>query len=451
MPLSGSSARPNAALLLAAVLVPAAALVADARADEPAPAPAPAASPVTSPNASGATPVADPEGAPPDGLEAAIKNGKIKLNINARLGFADFDNGTDAAFAPTVRTRLGYETAPVDGFVGYLEFENVKAVDDDSYNSTQNGVTDHAVIADVEVTEVNQAWVAWTAPEKGALAIKAGRQVIALDDQRFIGHVGWRQDQQTFDAVRFTTDAGVDNLELTAGYLAQVNRIFGEEADFDSESFFVNAGYGGQSQKSGKPKFSAFVYGLDLEAAALSSLTIGARVQGAHALGEGKGSLLYAASVATQSDYGDNPNSYDALYYFGDLGYKTADLGTIGAGIEVLGSDDGVPFTTPLATLHKFNGFADVFLATPADGLVDVYAYYALPLPKESKATAKIIGHFFQTEDGNDDLGWELDAVSTYKLTDNVKLLAKFAYFDGEEDGGPFDRTRFTLDLNYSF
>ena len=304
------------------------------------------------------------------------------------------------------------------------------------------------MVADVDVTEVNQAWIAYTSEEKGAFTGKFGRQVITLDDHRFIGHVGWRQDQQTFDALRFTNDLGVDGLTLTGGYIDQVNRIFGEEADFDGESFFVNGTYA----IKGGPKVTGFVYGLDFDNSAVnSSITVGGRLTGTHKLGEGNGSLKYAASVATQSDFGDNPVSYDALYVAGDLAWASPDLGTIGAGIEVLGSDDGAfAFRTPLATLHKFNGFADVFLVTPNAGLIDIYGYYAFNLPKESKATAKIIGHFFQTEDGNDDLGWELDAVASYKLSDQVTLGAKFAYFNGES-GGPFDRSRVTLDLTYAF
>lgn len=383
-----------------------------------------------------------------DGLEKAIKDGTLKLNVRARLGFADFDNGTDSAFAPTIRTRLGYQTAPLSGFVGYLEFEDVQALGDENFNSTQNGQTSNAVIADVEGTEVNQAWLSYTGDGTGALSAKLGRQVITLDDHRFIGHVGWRQDQQTFDALRITTNAGIDNLELTAGYIDQVNRIFGEEADFDGESFFFNGAY---ALPQG-PKLTGFVYGLDFDNSPVnSSLTVGGRLAGKHTLGEDQGSLIYSASVATQSDFGDNPVSYDALYYAGDLAWATPSAGTLGAGIEVLGSDDGgFAFRTPLATLHKFNGFADVFLVTPNAGLIDLYGYYAFKFPEGSKATAKVIAHFFQTEDGNDDLGWELDAVSTYKLSDQITLGAKAAYFNGAS-GGPFDRTRFTLDLTYAF
>ncbi len=60
----------------------------------------------------------------------------------------------------------------------------------------------------------------------------------------------------------------------------------------------------------------------------------------------------------------------------GDVALAVKGIGTLGVGYELLGSDDGVAaFQTPLATLHKFNGFADQFLVTPAGGLQDIYFY----------------------------------------------------------------------------
>jgi len=50
-------------------------------------------------------------------------------------------------------------------------------------------------------------------------------------------------------------------------------------------------------------------------------------------------------------------------------------------GYEVLEGNGAIGFATPLATLHAFNGWADMFLTTPANGLKDLYfrASYALP------------------------------------------------------------------------
>ena len=68
----------------------------------------------------------------------------------------------------------------------------------------------------------------------------------------------------------------------------------------------------------------------------------------------------------TQSEAGDSELDYDANYYLAELGagYKGV-TGTLG--YEVLAADDGVGFQTPYATLHKFQGWADQFLAKPVE------------------------------------------------------------------------------------
>src|SRR3546814_14828594 len=97
-----------------------------------------------------------------------------------------------------------------------------------------------------------------------------------------------------------------------------------------------------------------------------SSQTYGARFAGAHPLTKAV-KLSYAASYARQSDYRNNPNDYSAEYYLVEAGLGFSGF-TIGGGYEVLGADNGVALTsfqTPLATLHKVQGWADKVLATP--------------------------------------------------------------------------------------
>ncbi|MEM9418607.1 MAG: alginate export family protein [Planctomycetota bacterium] len=387
----------------------------------------------------------------PQTFADAIMSGTVKLNVRARAEIVDQDN-LDTAQAYTVRTRLGYLTEEYEGFQLYFEFEDVSAADDDLYNDGPGESTaglNRAVVADPEVTEVNEAWAQYSNKELGGLKIKGGRQVIALDDQRFIGHVGWRQDNQTFDAVRVDSNLGVEGLSLTGGYIGRVNRIFGEEADFkDADIAFVNGSY--KIKDIGK--LTGFGYFLDIgDSPANSNDTVGVRLAGSKPIGDGGMSLAYAGSFAYQEDTGDNPVDYDAMYYAIDLGLKVPETGTFGVGYEVLGSDDGAfAFRTPLATLHKFNGFADVFLVTPADGLEDIYVYYGIPFPKEWKMKGKLVYHYFGGNDSIGKFGQEFDAVVTKKLSSNLSLGAKFAYFDGDEAGFA-DRTKLTIDLTFAF
>ncbi len=64
----------------------------------------------------------------------------------------------------------------------------------------------------------------------GDFSSKLGRHVITLDNHRFLGHVGWRQDRQTFDA--FTANyAPSEELKFKYVCLDERNRIFAEECD----------------------------------------------------------------------------------------------------------------------------------------------------------------------------------------------------------------------------
>ncbi len=404
--------------------------------------PPPAQPPAEKPN-----PLDFSNGEAPTDFWDALASGTVKVNVRARSEFADV-RGFEDSWANTVRTRLGYQTQTWEGFTAYVEMEDVSSFDDDRYNSTLNGQASRSVIADPEVTELNQLWASYDVPlDDLKLTLKPGRQVIALDDQRFVGHVGWRQDNQTFDAVRLNTDLGIDGLSATYAYLWQINRIFADERDFDSESHLINVAY--DIENVGK--LTGFAYFLDFEddSAANSSQTFGVRLAGKRKLDDTLG-LNYQASVAFQEDYADNPTDYDALYYMVDLGLSVKDVGTFGAGYEVLGSDDGnFAFRTPLATGHKFNGFADVFLVTPADGLEDFYVYFKpANLPYGLKGLVRY--HFFSGNDNIGSYGQEIDAVLTKKINDNLSVGAKYAYFITEEPGFA-ERTRLTFDVTLSF
>src|SRR5690606_30123568 len=120
---------------------------------------------------------------------------------------------------------------------------------------------------------------------------------------------------------------------------------------------------------------SAYAYLIDIKdlaAVGLSSDTYGLRWAGQ--AGE---SIRYTFEYATQSEAGDAPVEYSADYILAEVGGKLPLSGAsleLKVGYEVLGSDDGnKAFTTPLATLHAFQGWTDRFLATPDAGIEDTY------------------------------------------------------------------------------
>lgn len=360
----------------------------------------------------------------PATLADAIAAGKPILEARVRYEGVDQANLANEASAFTVRTRLGWETGAWNGLKGLVEFEDVRQLGDEDYNSTLNGKGTFPVIADPEVTELNRLQISWT-PNK-ALTGTVGRQRIVLDDQRFVGAVGWRQDEQTFDAAR--ADVSVGKVKVTTAWLGNINRIFGEGADWDSDSWIVNAAFAGPD--AFKP--TAFVYALDFDnARANSSLTYGVRVTGKSKAGQI--GLAYAASYAHQSDYADNPASFDLDYWMLE-GAATYGIATVKANFESLEGDGTKGFATPLATLHAFQGWADVFLTTPANGIEDTSVTLALA-PKfdawPKKLTLMVVAHNFEAQNGGADLGDEVDIQLAAPLTKRLTGVIKFADYDG--------------------
>lgn len=377
-------------------------------------------------------------------LSDAIAGAKPLLNARLRYETVDQDNRPEGAEAVTFRLRAGLETGPISNTVVGIEFEWVESINGE-FNSTTNGRTQFPVVADPQDVELNKLYVRNTSIDDTTVTL--GRQRIVYDDARFIGDVIWRQNQQTYDALS-VTNSSIPNLTLNAAYVIQVNRIFGPDSvmsPWDTNNIYLNAGY-----KTPFGKLSAFGYLLDLnDAVALSTKTFGVRFAGSQKLGEA--TVKYAASFATQSDYKDNPFDFSAEYYFGELtGLYSGFLATVG--YEVLGSDNGIRgFSTPLATAHKFQGFADLFLATPNTGVRNFYVkagYSKANVGPFAKVAVAAWYHTFDADSGGADYGDEVDFVITAKWK---KFLFGIKYGEYNANAFATDTRRITFDINFKY
>jgi hypothetical protein len=423
----------------------------------PKPAPTGEAKPVTPPPAPEPNPVDKFfNGKIPD----AFAKGKFSFNSRLRYEYVDQSTLDETANALTVRTRFGFTTAPLYGFQGMIEGENVTdLIPDHNYNAAgANGVTDRPAIADPETTELNQAWLGYT--YTNWISAKGGRQRIALDNHRFVGDVGWRQNMQTFDSVSVESKP-VNGLSLFYAYVWEVNRVFGDveglataspNRDFRSDSHFINVSY--QPFKYGR--FVGYSYLLDLEnraGFANSCQTYGAYFAGSVPVSSLM-SLGYRAEYAHQTDYKESPQDYAADYYNLELSATMKPV-SIGAGYEVLGSDENeagvgnVGFRTPLATLHAFNGWADVFLATPANGLRDAYAFGQVTLPGE--VPLRLVYHKYDSDEESQDLGQEINLQASKKFGKYWTVLAKYAYYDGKEAPARYDAHKIWAQVEFNF
>ena len=352
----------------------------------------------------------------------AIAGGKVSLNL--RLRYEDVQQtGLLDGEALTLRTRLGFTTAPWQGWAAMVEAENITAADGDSYSQAgiNPGGAGHAVIADPVMTEINQVWLAY---KNASDTATLGRQQLVLDNARFIGDSGWRQNMQTFDAF-VLQDKSLEKTTLTYAYLPQINRVFGPDhpqGKWASDSHLLNASFAGLPAGT----VTGYAYLLDLSnSPANSCATYGASFAGATKLTADL-SFAYRAEAATQSDYGASTLNYSSHYTLLEAGLalKSASLAL---GDEVLGSDHNVGFKTPLATLHAFNGWADLFLTTPDAGLRDTYAKGTASLP--GACAFVVFYHQFDTDVGGVDLGHECDVQLSRKFGKAVSALVKFADF----------------------
>lgn len=300
-------------------------------------------------------------------LSEAISLTHPLLDMRLRYEFADQALLANDANAFTLRTRAGFETGKAWDTSLLMELEAVTPLNS-AFNSTFNGKTTYPTVGDGKSLAINRLQL--TNISLPSTAITVGRQRINLDDQRFVGNAGWRQNEQTFDAVRLVNKS-IDGFTADLTYMRQVNRVFGEystQGHYNGDSFFANGAY-----QFSLGKLTAFAYLLQFDQAIAirdSSQTYGVRFAGTKDIGSFK--LGYTASFATQKNYDTNPLRYSDNYYFGELsGTYMKFVGTVG--YELLGGDGVKGFTTPLATLHKFNGWADKFLTTPPNGLQDIY------------------------------------------------------------------------------
>ena len=359
-------------------------------------------------------------------LAEAITGGKAGLDLRYRYEMVDQTGMTEDATASTLRTRLNYATGDYNDFSAFLEFDDVTALGDIEYNDAAalpTSQTSYPVVADPEGTEVNQAKIIYKGMEETVVTL--GRQRIIFDNARFIGNVGWRQNEQTYDAFSVANTSLADTT-IVYGYVTNVNRIFGEassKGDIDTKTHLVNVAYSGIDAV----KITGYGYFLEsVDTPTDSSATLGLRFAGGTDVSEGV-KALYTLEFATQGDYKDGASTIDADYSLIELGAKVSGV-TAKIGFETLSGDGTYAFTTPLATAHAFNGWADKFLATPLNGLVDTYVSIGGKV-----SGIKLVGvyHDFSSDNGSTDYGTELDLLAAKKFG-NYTALLKYASYSAD-------------------
>ncbi len=389
-------------------------------------------------------------------LDNILSNPKLDIELRPRYEAVSVDDGTTKdASALTVRTAIGVQAGllGVDGLNAQLQamsVDNFGLVND--YAPERAG---YATVADGTQTRMTQANISYSA--EGFTGI-LGRKMVVLDNARFIGNVGWRQMPQTYDLAAGIYN-GIENLSLLGAYVTQVNRIFNSDGNgllnrkMSTGSILLHASY------TVMPELTLTAYDYMIQNFADH---VGIRATGKVKLEDV--TVKYEAEYAMQNDPSlddDTEPLYSATRKEDADYYKiAADVSasgfTVGAGYEFLSEkgDGDHAFWTPLATLHAMNGWADMFLVTPDEGLVDT----TIKLGYNAGEFGKIVGiyHNFSSDvdnaNGDNDLGSEIDVAYKYKINKGLGLLLKGAWYTaGDASFGKSDTTKYWVQLDYKF
>jgi hypothetical protein len=377
--------------------------------------------------------------------------GQLKFNLRYRYEQVDQED-LETAKGDPLRLRVGYLTPQYKGLQGYLEGLVNTTVFVDDFNDTVSGEkTEYAAIPDPNDEEINQAWLSWNTV--GNTNLKGGRQKIAYDNQRFVSWCAFRQLEQTFDSVTLLNKT-IGNLDLKAAYVWNVLNVKNQEAGMQTPLINISylfpglgtlSGYGYWLDYSDEDNSGTFPF-------AYSSMTYGLRFAGKADLSDTL-NLLYEAEYANQSDYGDNPESFSADYYHlvGGLAFplegSLVNGITAKVGYELLGSDNGVPFQTPLGANHKFNGWADIFgINKPENGLRD---FYASIMANVGPLNLDFRFHDFSADEGGSNYGSEFDFKLAWKFKKHYTLAAIYASYDADEYKTDTDKLWLELTVDF--
>jgi len=357
-----------------------------------------------------------------------------KFNGEVRARYENVDdksNTKDAADAFTVRATLGLEAnlLGLDALSMKVDGTTVQAIGGQHYDSGSNGMLYDKVVDPVQ-TRFSQGYLQY---KLGKTTAKVGRQVINLDNQRFIGSVDWRQMMQSFDAA-VISDTSIDNLTLIGAYVWGRAAV-SDAPTADTNSIILNGSY----KVNDMLKVTAYDYMISS-----ASDTIGLALTGDVPVASAK--IAYRAEYASQGDASRDTNDLtanknvkaDASYYNLDALANISGV-LAGVGYEFLSGhttgDGKTAFFAPLGTLHAFNGWADKFLSgTPTGGLCDATATLGYTTPAFGKAM--MVYHDFKTDvamGGNSNLGSEWDMLYTNAIpgVKGLSGLAKAAYYKG--------------------
>ncbi len=407
---------------------------------------------------------------PTQTIEDALKfgnGGAVKFDLNTRYENVNQDNvitnGTPAlginqphtAEAVTSRLRVGLLSPVFHSIQGYAEYEGNLAILED-FNSGRNNNNAYSKILDPQQSELNQLWLSYAGIAD--TLIKGGRQRIKLDDDRFIGNVGWRQMETTFDSA-LVTNQSIKDLTINAGYIGNVNTFIATTENVIAPLLNVNYKIGQYGNLVGYGYWLDYTDTKDpkdpvstntITTLEKSNQTYGLRVNNFQKPGDtlkisDNYGVVYTAEWGYQQNYGHGKTTYQTQRINVMGGFTAYNLTFQGAMEQLDGHGHNKTFDTPLGTNHVFQGWADVFAVnTPDHGIRDVFGTVHARFLENDSLIISGIYHDFSDDTGQLHYGTELNFSALKKFGKHYSLLAKYAIYNADSSyvtGGVLDKS----------
>ncbi len=380
------------------------------------------------------------------GNEIDSANGVLantNLEVGFRLRHEQVAQGKQSAHANTVKLRVSSKSLINEHWQVEIELDHVQALSDDHHSDgvLANG---QLVIADPEGTELNQIFID---AKFDLFKARLGRQKIAYSDQRFIGSVDFRQNDQTFDGLSLNIDLFTSS-QLDYAFINNVNRIFGDDASShlspEDSRFEVLAGIrpaalqGNHELEGHLINFSvkewdylelnSYFYSVNNQTLpSFSNQTQGIRAEFQKQFNRVR--LLANLELAAQKQQKSAIEDW--------IGYSMFEFGAryqrfqLTLRQELLNQKNGQAFITPLATLHKFNGWSDQFLVTPDEGLNDRLLRLQW---KKRPITVDLRYHRYSTRKNATPLGSEINIDLIYSPARKHEVRIRYADFEADHN-----------------
>ena len=376
---------------------------------------------------------------------------KPLIDLHLRYERVEQDGGPDPATALTIRARTGL-SATKGPITGLIEVQGNLALVD-HYDDTVSGPSRYAIVGDPENVAVYRLQIQYARP---GLTATGGRQRISLNDERFVGVANWRQNARSYDAVRVEW-AAVNRVRADLTYSwsirtpAGINGTGAKPTAIGGDNVFANLSY-----QVPAGTITAFAYLIDQDEAAVQDFRLSSQNYGIRATLKNKINsdikVNWSLSYARQSNYHRNPNRFSAVYYLADTGLELGPA-RLGVGYEVLGADEGralTSFQTPLASIFKFQGWADKFTTTPPDGVRDLYGSAGWTWKRMGPLSTILVQgvyHRFSSDRAARLYGDEVDLLASAKWSRYV-LSARYATYHA--DRFATDTRKFWIEMTYS-